>query len=704
MNLDYGAYQELVEEKRQILFKSARHHLSQKQFEIVKLAFEVASHAHFTQVRKSGEPYITHPIEVATLIAQWKLDEQTIAGALLHDVVEDTQVSKADLEQIFGHNIAALVDAVTKLEKLNFESDEIAHAEYFRKVVLAMAKDVRVILIKLADRLHNMLTLSSMKPEKRSRIALETMEIYVPIANKIGLHRVHLDLADESFRYLYPLRYLVLSKAVHEAQKKRRPLVEGILQNVSNALKSNGISAQFVYRQRGIYNLYRRMQRRQQSFNRIYDIFEIKIVVEKIRDCYLTLGVLHNLYQPLPGKFKDYIAIPKSNGYQSIHSTLMGPHGTPIQLHILTSAMEEVAERGIISHWLKHQNDEEFLSANHRTTNWINNILDIQSSSFSANDFLNSIKQDLSPEDIYVFTPKGKIILLPKGSTPLDFAYFIHSDIGNHCYQARVNQKITKLDAKLQNGDIIEIVTRNEIEPDDSWLSLVVSGKAVSKIKQYLKEQKYDEGVSNGIKLINLGLELFKPKLVANEKILTKLCENYYPKLTIDELEHQVGVGNLSVLEIIKQILGYPQDKSLEIKLSQCNLDIIQDQSCLPLPGDEILAQITRYGSLVLHKDTCKQLRGIGLDNLTFVHIINDIGKVFLTKIEALVENKTGTFTKFTGMIAEQNINIEGILQEAHTNEYALIKFTLGVENLMQLQDSIAKLRDNDFVERVTPL
>lgn len=701
MDLDYNVYQDLVEEKKQALFKSAKKRLSKKQFDVVKLAFEVSSHAHYTQTRKSGEPYITHPIEVALIISDWGLDEQTIAGALLHDVVEDTSVTKADLEQIFGHNIAELVDGVTKLEKLNFETEEAAHAEYFRKVVLAMAKDIRVIIIKLADRLHNILTLSSMRLEKRRRIALETMEIYVPIANKIGLHRVHLQLADECFRTLHPLRYLVLSKAVDEAQKKRLPIVEGILQNISGALKSNGVQAQFVYRQRSIYNLYRRMQRRHQSFDRIYDIFEIKVVVQNIRDCYLTLGVLHSMYQPLPGKFKDYIAIPKSNGYQSLHSTLMGPHGTPIQLHVRTEAMEDVAENGIISHWLKHQNDDEFLSANQRTNTWINNILDIQSSSFSANEFLNSIKQDLSPEDIYVFTPKGKIILLPKGSTVLDFAYFIHSDIGNHCYQAKVNQKLTKLDAKVENGDVVEIITKDDIEPNDQWLSLVVSGKAISRIKHYLKEQKYDEDVSNGSQLINLCLEMFDYPSKLSPEIMNNLIQNYYPKLNVAELEHQVGIGSIPVFEVVKHIFGYNHDHVLNIYLSKCKINIIQDPACLPLPGGRILARITRHGELSLHKDSCKQIKTVGLDNLTLIHIINDTGRQFLTKMEGLIVNRPGTFTKFASSIAKKDINIVELAQEVYTDEFAFVRATLSVVDLAQLESLAEMLQQADFIEKI---
>ncbi len=701
MTLDYGLYNDLVEEKKNILFNSVKEHLGRKPLEIVRLAFDVSSHAHFKQRRKSGEPYITHPLEVATIIADWGLDELTICGALLHDTVEDTDVTKADLEQIFGPNIAELVDGVTKLEKLNFESDEIAHAEYFRKVVLAMAKDIRVILIKLADRLHNMLTLGSMKPEKRRRIALETMEIYAPIANKVGLHKVHLQLADESFKYLHPLRYVVLNKAVEEAQKKRLPVIEQILQNISNSLKSNGISAQFVYRKRNIYNLYRRMQSRGQNFDRIYDIFEINIIVEKIRDCYLTLGVLHSLYQPLPGKFKDYIAIPKSNGYQSLHSTLMGPNGTPLQIHTRTKSMDEVAENGILSHWLKQQHgSKDFITAQQRTNNWLNNILDIQSSTFSANDFLSSLKQDLSPIDIYVFTPKGKIMLLPKGATALDFAYFIHSDVGNHCYQARINQQLARFDTKLYNGDIVEIVTKDTVEPDISWLNLVVSGKAISKIKQYFKEQKFDDDVANGINLLNQGISIFEPDIQLDDKTLSVLMKTYYPRLDIQDFQHQVGIGEIQILEVIKKILNYTKEQPLNICLSKCKLPIIQDDNCLAIPGDKILAQITRQGKLELHRTGCKITRIIGLDNLTLVHIINDIGRSFAIRIRVVIANKPGTFAKLSGVISEKEINIIELTQAAVSGESASISATLGVKSLTEAEDLIDTLRSKDFIEK----
>lgn len=699
LSLDYGIYQDLVNEKKQLLFNNVESKLGKKSLALIELAFEVSSRSHFKQKRKSGEPYITHPLIVANIVCDWNLDEQTIASALLHDIIEDTEITKTDIAQMFGKSVAELVDGVTKLEKIHFESEEIAHAEYFQKVVLAMSKDIRVILIKLADRLHNMLTLANMKEEKQKRIALETMEIYVPLANKIGLHQVHLQLADESFKYLNPYRYLVLSKAVAESQKKRLPLIETILKNISTSLKSNGVSAQFVYRQRTIYNLYRRMQRRRQSFDRIYDIFEIKLVVENIRDCYLVLGVLHNLYRPLPGKFKDYIAIPKSNGYQSLHSTLMGPHGTPIQLHIRTTAMEDVAENGVISHWIKK--GDHFLSANSGTASWINNILDIQSSSFSANEFLNNLKHDLSPSDIYTFTPKGKIILLPKGSTVLDFAYYIHSDIGNHCESARINQYLARLDTKLQNGDIVEITTNENIEPNDDWLQIVVSGKAVSKIKHYLKEQKFDEDVSNGTKLINQSLAMLGSDIILTDKVLKKLCAKHYPKLSTLELKHAVGNGNISTLVAARKILEIHPSQILSISLSKCNFPINPDMQCSPLPGETLLGNINRHGEFILHKPTCKNLNGRELDKFTLVHIINDTGKQFSTHLSALIANEPGTFSKFAHLISESGINILELNQEYNSTENALITATLSVKDLPQAETLVLTLRNTNFIQKI---
>ncbi len=702
MDVHHGEYQNLVDTLRRKLLQTARQSLHGKKIETIELAFQVANHAHNGQFRKSGEPYITHPLEVAILVAEWGLDEQTIAGALMHDVIEDTAVTKEELSRIFGSRIAELVDSVTKLDKLHFESEEAAHAEYFRKVVLAMAKDVRVILIKLADRMHNMLTLASMRPHKRKLIALETMEIYVPIANRIGLHKVHLELAEEAFKYIYPYRYRILSAAVEAAHQNRLPIIQDILNNINRALKSNGIRSEFKYRQRTIHNLYNRMVKRQQSFDRIYDIFEIKIIVESIGDCYLTLGVIHNLYQPIPGKFKDYVAIPKSNGYQSLHSTLMSPSSTPIQIHIRTPQMEDIAEHGIISHWLKQQQNSDHFTAQAQTSIWLNNILDIQSSTFSATDFLENIKKDLAPRNIYVFTPKGRIIHLPQGATPLDFAYAIHTDIGNHFAKARINQSPASIDQLLQNGDVVEISTAAECEPDMEWLSYATSGRAVSKIKQYLKEQKYDDDISNGVKLLNIGLHMAGSDIIAGEEVLQNFVKIHYPRLTLADFEQKIGVNEIPVLKAVRELLKTGPEEALTIKLSQCNLPILQDDVCCPLPDELIFGKITRKGEFELHSRRCPKNKTIGLDKLVLVNIINDTEVYFLSKLVISIDNVPGVFNKLSAIIAERQINMEEIFQERHENHALVnIRLTISTKSAREMEDLLSSIAENDFVFKI---
>lgn len=705
MGIDHGEYQNLVDTLRKKLLQTARKNLHGEKIKTIELAFEVANHAHYGQFRKSGEPYITHPIEVATFIAEWDLDEQTIAGALMHDVIEDTEVTKEELSRIFGPSVADLVDSVTKLDKLHFESEEAAHAEYFRKVVLAMAKDVRVILIKLADRMHNMLTLASMRRDKQRRIALETMEIYVPIANRIGLHKVHLQLAEESFKYLHPTRYKVLAAAADIAHQNRLPSIQEIFTNVENALKSNAIKGEFKYRQRTIYNLYTRMLKRKESFNRIHDIFEIKVIVDTIGDCYLTLGVIHNLYQPIPSKFKDYIAVPKNNGYQSLHSTLMGPKGTPIQIHIRTREMEEIAEQGIISHWLKQQQGDDFRKAKTQTSNWISNILDIQSSTFSATDFLDNIKKDLSPKNIYIFTPRGKILHLPLGSTPIDFAYAIHTDIGDHYHRSKVNQRYVPQSYKLQNGDVVDILTSPDSEPDSDWLNFVVSGRAISKIKQYLKEQKFDDDVGNGIKLLTSGLKIAGENKIITEETLTEFINTHYANMSFDELMQKIGTTEIAVLKVVRQILQIADGEQLNIKLSDCILPIRQDDECCPLPGEKVLARINRKCELEVHFTRCSKTRRIGLENLSSVTIINDNGSEFLSKILVVIDNTPGTFNKLSSIIAERKINIEEIHQERtedhkHVNTHMFIT----IHNIDDVESLIKNISEHDFVVKAVHL
>ncbi len=703
MEINHGDYQPLVDSLRRKLLQTARINMHGKAIQTIELAFKVANNAHLGQFRKSGEPYITHPLEVATIIAGWGLDEQTISGALMHDVIEDTPVSKEDLIRIFGPSIAELVDGVTKLDKLHFESEETAHAEYFRKVVLAMAKDLRVILIKLADRQHNMSTLGSMRPDKQRRIALETMEIYAPIANKIGLHNVNLELSDTSFRYIYPHRYQILQKAAEGLHQNRLPILQDIFNNIDGALKSNGIKGEFVYRERTIYNLYNRMKKRRQSFDQIYDIFEIKILVDTIGECYLTLGVIHNLYQPVPGKFKDYIALPKINGYQSLHSTMIGPAGTPIQIHIRTKQMNEIAEKGIISHWLKNQTGNDYDTAKRQTSTWLNNILDIQSSTFSATDFLDNIKKDLAPNNIYTFTPRGKIIHLPAKATPIDFAYTIHTDVGNRCVKAKVNLQQVPLSYTLSNGDIVEIITAPESEPDIEWLNFAVSGKAISKIKQYLKEQKYDEDISNGVKLLQLGLQLTNTDANIDDNSFQQFITGNYGKIELEDFKQKLGTNEIPILKVVRDINQFAKDSSLIIHLSDCHCPLLQDEVCCPLPEERVLAKITRTGELEVHSEKCHKNRAIGYDKLVPIWLVNDIEQEFLAKLVIIIKNQPGTFTKLSAIMAKRQINMEEIFQERHENHsLVVVRLTITTHSAIEIEDLLLSISDNDFVVSAT--
>jgi GTP pyrophosphokinase/guanosine-3',5'-bis(diphosphate) 3'-pyrophosphohydrolase len=441
------------------------------------------------------------------------------------------------------------------------------------------------------------------------------------------------------------------------------------------------------------------MMKCQQSFSRIYDVFEIKVIVNTIGNCYLTLGVIHSLYQPIPGKVKDYIAVPKGNGYQSIHSTMMGPKGIPIQIHIRTQEMEDIAEYGIISHGLKHQEGDDFSSAKKQTSTWLNNILDIQSSTFSATEFLENIKKDLSPKSIYTFTPRGKIIHLPQNATPIDFAYTIHTDIGNHCFRAKVNQSSVPLNHQLQNGDIVDIITTIDSEPDSEWLNYATSGRAISKIKQYLKEQKYDEDISNGVHLLSNGLTMVGSEIIATEDVLAKFVKANYPRLSLEDFEQKVGINEIPALKVVRELIGLPAESILNIKLSNCNLTIIQDDTCCPLPDEVILAKITRKGEVELHRSSCRKNRALGLDKLVSVTITNDTEMEFISKILITIDNLPGTFNKLASIIAERQINMEEIFQERHENHALVnVRLTITSHSAKEIDELLANVVDNDFV------
>ena len=488
-------------------------YLKPPDIERIEKAYQFSGKAHEGQYRDSGEPYISHPLAVAGILADWHLDPQALMAALLHDVMEDTNVSKAEISRHFGKPVAELVDGLSKLDKIEFQSQQDAQAENFRKMLLAMARDVRVILIKLADRLHNMRTLGAVPPAKRRRVSRETLEIYAPIANRLGLNGLYQELQELAFSHLYPLRYRVLAKATKSARGNRRRVLGKILEEIKQCLSKAGIKVEVTGREKHLYSIYKKMLEKNLSFSQVLDIYGFRVVVEDAPACYLALGALHGLYKPVPGKFKDYIAIPKVNGYQALHTTLIGPFGTPVEIQIRTRDMHRVAEAGVASHWLYKTSDASLNDLQHKTHIWLQSLLDIQSESGDAAEFLEHIKVDLFPDEVYVFTPKGKIMALPRGATAVDFAYAVHTEVGNRCVAAKINYELVPLRTELKNGDRVEIITASHANPNPAWLNYVKTGKARSHIRHFLKTMHYEESTELGEKLLNQALRALNTDL-----------------------------------------------------------------------------------------------------------------------------------------------------------------------------------------------
>src|SRR5258705_7338519 len=465
-------------------------------------AYRFSEAAHAGQTRQSGDPYISHPLAVAEILAGWHLDGQALVAALLHDVMEDTSVTKTEISETFGKPVAELVDGVSKLDKIEFQSAEDAQAENFRRMLLAMARDVRVILIKLADRLHNMRTLAAVAPAKRRRVARETMEIYAPIANRLGLNELFHELQELAFAHMHPMRYRVLAKATRAARGNRREVVGKIETAIKARLAEAGVAATVSGREKHIYSIYRKMIEKHLSFSEVHDIYGIRVVVKGGPTCYLALGALHGLYKPVPGKFKDYITIPKANGYQSLHTALIGPYGVPVEVQIRTQAMNRIADAGVASHWLYKSSDAEINEVQQRTHKWLQSLLDIQHASGDPAEFLEHIKVDLFPDEVYVFTPKGKIMAMPRGATAVDFAYAVHTDIGNRCAAAKINYELVPLRTELKNGDRVEIITAAHEHPNPAWLSYVKTAKARSQIRHFLKTMQYEEAAALGERML----------------------------------------------------------------------------------------------------------------------------------------------------------------------------------------------------------
>ena len=672
------------------------------------VGYRYAFQAHDGVVRKTGEPYITHPVSVACIMADLHMDAPTILAALLHDVVEDTDVTTQDIKAQFGAQVAELVDGVTKLDKIEFESASQAQAENFRKMFLAMSQDVRVILVKLADRLHNMQTLEAMKPEKQRRIAKETLDIYAPIANRLGLNDIYQELEDLSFQYLYPMRFRAISKAIMAARGNRKEVVTKILDAISQLLKSMNIDAEVSGREKHLYSVYKKMSGKTTAFSQIYDIYGFRVIVKDLSSCYMALGVIHGLYKPIASKFKDYIAIPKANGYQSLHTTLFGPFGTPIEVQIRSQEMHSIAEAGVAAHWLYKASDAQLTVLQQQTHRWLQRLIDIQSESVDSVDFLEHLKIDLFPDEVYVFTPKGRIFALPKGATAVDFAYAVHSDVGNCCVAVRINQELAPLRTELHNGDHVEIITAALAKPNPAWLNYVVTGRARAHIRHFLKSQQSTESAHIGERMLNQAFRAMHVEPLSITEIhWQKLIRDYAAKSRVEILS-DIGLGKRQSVMVAHQLLAMT-DAHIDrhTKLPAKSLDSITirgtegmavqfAQCCRPIPGDPILGFIDKDRGLVIHTHDCNSLRKFRLDPDKWLDVEwePDNHRLFKTNLNLTVANQPGMLAKIAAGIADANSNIDNVsVEESDGSAYVNLYFTVQVKNRIHLADLMRGLR-----------
>ena len=692
------------------------HYLPPPDVALVERAFAFSEHAHQGQFRKSGDPYISHPLAVASILSQWRLDAQGLAAALLHDVMEDTAVTKTEIESSFGKPVADMVDGVSKLDQIEFQSREDQQAESFRKMLLAMAQDVRVILIKLADRLHNLRTLDAMAPDHRERIARETLDIYAPIANRLGLNALYQELQDLSFKHLYPVRYRVLAKAIKSARGNRREVMNRILQTIRDGLKQDDIAATVTGREKTAYSVYKKMREKHYTFSQVFDIYGVRVLVKDATACYAALGVLHGLYKPIPGKFKDYVAIPKANGYQSLHTTLFGPFGTPLEAQIRTHDMHRIAEAGVAAHWLYKAGDKlDIAEAQQQTHRWLQSLLEIQSESRDSKEFLEHIKGDLFPDEIYVFTPKGKIMALPRGATAVDFAYAVHTDIGHHCTAARINYELMPLRTELKSGDQVEIITAPTARPNPSWLNFVATGKARSRIRHFLKTLQQRESASLGERMLEQALASLKaaPESITPER-WEALAREYGAKSRVDILA-DIGQGKRLSFVVAQALTravprapddapqGPPRLGALQLRGVE-GVAIQYGKCCRPIPGDAIVGQFRRGQGLFVHTRDCQTLRKSRVENDQIVDVewAPKVEGVFEAGIRILVDDQRGLLARLATAISDAGANIEYVSMERPDSDRVVnMFFSVQVRDRKHLAHVMRALRRIAEVKRV---
>lgn len=672
----------------------------------VKKAYLFAEDAHKGQTRASGEPYITHPLAVASILANMHMDHQCLMAALLHDVIEDTGIPKHIIVKEFDDVVADLVDGVSKLNTMLFESRAEAQAENFQKMTLAMAKDIRVILVKLADRLHNMQTLDALDGEHRRRIARETLEIYAPIANRLGMNNVRIELEELGFRALYPLRSSMIEKAVNRARGNRKEVVGKIQESIEQCLKRDGIEGEIFGRQKHLYSIYDKMRSKRKSFYEIMDVYAFRIIVDKVDTCYRTLGAMHNLYKPVAGRFKDYIAIPKANGYQSLHTTLFGMHGLPIEIQIRTPEMESVANNGIAGHW-RYKSTEE--SPNHmRAREWMKGLLEIQQSTGSSLEFIENAKIDLFPDEVYVFTPLGEIYDLAQGSTPIDFAYAVHTDIGNTCVACRINRHLAPLSATLESGVTVEIITAPGAQPSPAWLNFAITGKARSSIRHALKHQQLGESIALGGRLLNRTLATYNTNLEdIPEETLQRVLKDREAK-TMDELLSAIGLGNQMAYVISRQLLALEPDHQedqhgpLAIMGTE-GLVLTYARCCKPIPGDPIIGHISAGRGIVIHTETCRNMHDLRNkpDEVMTVRWEPNVDQEFSVELRLELEYEKGIIAILASTITNEDANIERIGMIEKDARLGIVNVVIAVRDRVHLAQVIRRLRLIKAINRI---
>ncbi|HET8731182.1 MAG TPA: bifunctional GTP diphosphokinase/guanosine-3',5'-bis pyrophosphate 3'-pyrophosphohydrolase, partial [Moraxellaceae bacterium] len=678
-------------------------------------AYFYSEKAHEGQFRRNGDPYITHPLAVANILCDMHMDYQSIMAAMLHDVIEDTGISKADLTAEFGPEVAELVDGVTKLTQVHFNSKAEAQAENFRKMILAMTQDTRVILVKLADRLHNMRTLDVLTPEKRRRVATETLEIYAPIANRLGMNDFRLEFEDLGFFALYPMRAPLIKKAVKAARGNRKEMITTIREALEKRLAEEGLNARVMGREKHLYSIYQKMREKRKSFDEIMDMNGFRLITENVDACYRALGIVHNLYKPIPGKFKDYIAIPKANGYQSLHTVLKGPRGVPIEVQIRTEAMEAMANNGIAAHWLYKTDNDGFTNTSQaRAREWMKSLLEIQKNAGNSMEFIENVKIDLFPDEVYVFTPKGRILTLPVGATAVDFAYAVHTDVGNTCVAARIDNRLAPLSMALQTGQTVEIITAPGARPNPAWLNFVITSKARSSIRHFLKDQQHSEAIDLGRRLLEKVLSTQGSAIarIAPERLQAVLTE--LGVTSLDTLLEDIGLGNRVAQIIAARLLPEGTTPSPEAKPGTSSrgiairgtegLVVAYARCCRPLPGDTIIGHLSAGRGIVIHRDNCNNILAElreNPDKCMALRWAEKVDREFQSELRIELQNQRGMLAEIARQATDLDANIEGINLQEKGAHHGVMHINLIVRDRIHLARIIKRMRTIPGVEKI---